>query len=354
MRQRQGSQSRDSIVAVEQEPSLSSSTPVPSARQSDLTPRTQRPTAIAQALLVFQGILLGATESVNLLPFLLYCIQSPKMLRTVRDCVLFNGVLFVSLWVISSVLYLLPINNSGIVADMFYSLLSACWVLPVYIGSQLLGLGWYQDLHRIASSLRHKSMGVAELPPPVPPSFDQISDTIYKFIVTALYGLIAVVVAFVPIIGEPISFVVSAWLHAWYCFDYRFADQRQYDPTRRAQTALRLTAVVDVFEHRWAYFLGFGSTHIAIRMFLLQGYFALTLFPALAICSTMYALNVVMAVDARPLPVLPSKLPVFSIAYDQVSRIAGTLISSRHRRQQNGDSERRESPLPPAIADEED
>ncbi|CUG90314.1 Hypothetical protein, putative [Bodo saltans] len=309
---------------------------------------------MTQSFLILQGMLLGATESVNLLPFVLYCIQSPKMLRTVRDCVLFNGVLFVSLWVITSILYLLPINNSGIVAEMFYSLLSAFWVLPVYLGSQLLGLGWYQDLHRTASSLRHKSMGVAELPPPVPPSFDLISDNIYKFLVTALYGLIAAVVAFVPVVGEPISFVLSAFLHAWYCFDYRFADQRQYDPTRRAQTALRLTAVVDVFEHRWAYFLGFGSTHIAIRLFLLQGYFGLSLFPALAICSTMYALNVVMAVDARPLPVLPSKLPVFSFAYYHVAQFAGKWITSRRSQRQKTNDENESHSSPVTSAEEKD
>lgn len=333
-------------------PGLSS--PVKSASPAvDGSEAQTQPSFISTSLLVVQGILLGATESVNVLPFILYCIQSPKMLRTVRDCLIFNSVLFVSLWLIANILYLLPINNSGIVANMFYSLLSALWVVPVYLGSQILGISWYQDLFRTASALRHKSMGVAELPPPVPPSFDQISETIYKFIVTALCGAIAAVVAFVPWIGEPIAFVISAWLHAWYCFDYRFADQRQYDPSRRVQTALRLTAVVDVFEHRWAYFLGFGSTHIAIRIFLLQGYFELALFPALAICSMIYALNVVMSVDARPSPALPTKLPIFSTAFYGISKLSG-YISSRRQRANEQQRKQQESVTAAPTPDSDD
>lgn len=257
-----------------------------------------------------------------------YCIQSRRILITMRDCILVNGTLLATIWAVSRIVYLLPINHSGMLAEVWGALFSVLWVMPVYLGSFLLGITWYRDLYRTASALKHRSLGVAELPSPVAPSLTSSTDTFLKIFVTLAYSFFALFIGVVPYVGPPVSFVLSSWLHAWYCFEYRLADQRQYDPSRGARTEMRLMAQVSFFEKRWAYFFGFGATHLAFRVFLLDMHLELTLYPALAICSTLYALNVVMSVDARPSLAPPTfaKIPFFSFGYNVVlSKLSSSL-----------------------------
>lgn len=237
-----------------------------------------------------------------------------------------NSILFASVWLVSHVFTLFPINSTGLLAGLWKSLFAVLWVLPIYATTQLLGVAWYEDLYRNASRLKHSSLGSAP-PPPSAPTFATISELLLKAVVTLVFGVAAVVAGLIPFVGLPVSFVMSSWLHAYYCFDYRFLDQRQYDSRLGRPVPLRLTQILTIFEVRASYFLGFGATHMAMRLFFLEGYLGLSMFPSLAICSAVFALNVVMTVDAHPTPVLPKRVPVFTPAYAVAFRLLSKWTS---------------------------
>ena len=61
---------------------------------------------------------------------------------------------------------------------------------------------------------------------------------------------------------------------------------------------MKLSIITQFFDLRWSYYLGFGATHIALRLFMAsQG---LPLFANLAVCSALFPVNVIMTVDAVP------------------------------------------------------
>lgn len=57
------------------------------------------------------------------------------------------------------------------------------------------------------------------------------------------------IVALIPFIGMPVSFILTSWLYAFYAFDY------VWDNTKNMSVQQRL----DYFETHWAYMFGFGN-----------------------------------------------------------------------------------------------
>lgn len=266
-----------------------------------------------------QECILGALNSVNPIPFVGYCVRSKTLLRTLRDCVSVNFFLFFAMRVIVGVLSLLPVRHDGSILQVLESVFAVCWVIPVYICSTLLGIEWYDTLYRES----RKQKGYAT--PIAAPTFVSISENLLKLFVTLIYGIAAVLIAFVPLVGPLLSFLMSSWLHAFYCFDYRFLDLRHPNGS-----PLRLSEIIKRFEHQPGYYLGFGATHMAFRLYFLEGYLGLSMIPSLAVCSLLYALNVAMTVDADPpMKRFPIRLPVFSPAFALAARLLHSRMSSK-------------------------
>lgn len=251
-----------------------------------------------------------------------------------RDCAVINGVLLFGLFALSTFVRLTPIGDQGMVAQAWRSVFGVAWVMPMYAATQLLGLRWYEELYRLTSEEKQRTQraaiaalkghspeedevrtttGVPPPPPPPGPSFYQASEAALKFIVTLLYTIVIALVGLVPGVGSLIGFAMASWLHAFYCFDYRFLSQYQYDRKRGVHAPLPLTTILAIFESFWPYYLGYGMTHLGMRA-VLERYFLLDVVSTLAVCSAVFAVNVVTTVDADPLLVAAPalQLPVLS------------------------------------------
>lgn len=293
-----------------------------------------RRSRIADHVALFgQGFILGALHSVNVLVMMAYCVRSKALLRTLRDCMVANGVLLTTVWLAVKLFSLVPLDPAGPTYTICASAFAVLWVIPVYLFTVILGVGWYETLYRTARQLKG-------LPSPTTVvSFFTVTDNIVKLITTIVFGVVAVLIGFVPLVGPLLSFLASAWLHAFYCFDYQFMDERN-GSSADVNFALRLPEIFDRFEEQPGYYLGFGATHIALRLFIFEGYMGLSMVPSLAMCSLAYALNIIMTVDAvPPQKPFPVKFPIFS----PFLRMVLQFIRPRKRTQSSNEVEPKES-----------
>lgn len=250
--------------------------------------------SVLMALRFSHDTLLGMIDSLNFAAALRYILRLPKVSQLLLECVTINALLFGSLAFITFLLA--SLQSGGLFAAVWNAIFSVCWIVPMYAITALLGAGWYSEMYRAASDEHRRIARKAPLPAR-PPSFSEVSEFIIKFVVTLVYGIVTLMISFVPVVGFPISFVLSCWLHAYYCFDYRLTDQ--YVPA--AQGGLRpitLDEQLRAFDSGWPYYFGFGSTHILCRTVL--EFYGMGLFPKLAVCSTLFAFNVLTTVDASP------------------------------------------------------
>lgn len=51
---------------------------------------------------------------------------------------------------------------------------------------------------------------------------ERVVDSLYGTLLVISLSLIILPLSFVPFIGLPLSFVYSAWLYSFYCFDYKW------------------------------------------------------------------------------------------------------------------------------------
>ena len=222
-------------------------------------------------------------------------------------------------------------QSQGALLTLWKLLFAPIWGAPMYTLTQLLGVQWYDKLYQLTSHARRvrvasPSMGASASPITV--NFYSISEQIMKFVVTLIFGLAAVAVAFFPLIGPFISFVMRSFLHAFYCFDYRFLSTFWMDTQRQRRVRLSMIDAVHLFERKWAYHLGFGGTHIAMCVAMeWKGFGVLSI---LAVSSFVFAINVMTTVDAAPPrreDSTPVPLPVFTFLIFHVSRLQRIVLS---------------------------
>ena len=296
--------------------------------------------------LILAGLVRGMVDSTNFAGFLSYMVRSKDIARLFWECLAMNMMHFVGVLGISKLLA--SVQPDGVFSFVWEAVFSVSWVLPMYLVTQILGVTWYAEMYRAASN--QKRIATRSGPAPVrPPSFDDVSEWVMKFVVTLLFGILAAIVAIVPtLIGLPSavggipSFLMCSWLHAFYCFDYRFAEQGVTD--RKGNfIPIKLSIVTKCFDLCWAYYLGFGATHIGCRV--LMEYYGVPVFPKWAVLSALFPVNVIMTVDAIPGPETPLfRPPIFTWFYSMLSR---RIAASKARTRDSTES----TAEPPSVSD---
>lgn len=279
----------------------------------------------ALSLQIIAGILLGVLESLQVFTFLGYCLRSSAITKDFLRCFVLNAVLFYSLHLISNMVSVTADSNLAkkeqkqeeFSSDLFIGLwnlfFSIGWVVPMYAVTQILGLSWWENLYKETVREKHKRDG-AKLPPQRSFRFVDIGEAALKFVTTLAFALIAqaikAVLCWIPFmspLGHAVYFCLGSLLHAFYCFDYRFADQGMY--VGGVYRPIKLSTVIKLFELCWAYYLGYGATNVAMRTVL--EYLGVPTFAVLAFYSTIFCVNVVTSVDAKPGPETPALQPPF-------------------------------------------
>ena len=265
-----------------------------------------------------RGSFAGIVDSLNIFTFLGYCVRNNHLFSILVKCTLINCILYLSLLTIGHMMS--SLKPSGVFALVWESIFNVLWVVPMYIISQLLGLTWYDELYRLTQEEKKKcSKTKNSLPLRRDVSFTSLSEMILKCVVTLLFAVIAGIVAVVvPICGTWIAFFMGSLLHAFYCFDYRFLDQGEVN--RGKLTPLSYSRMIALFEAKWPYYFGYGSTHLAFRG-VLEASGTIPWFGRLALCSALFAVNVVTTVDARPMGTMPVelRLPLFSFLNGKIA-----------------------------------
>ena len=267
----------------------------------------------------------GFADSANLGLFARYFVNNASIRFLLINCFAVNFILLLSLYLISELVG--PLAPTGAFAVVIAFLFGSVWVVPMYVVTQLLGVAWYEKLYDAAVQEQSKRRKQRP-PPPRPFSFVGVSEVLLKSFVTLLFGIVAALVAFVPLrigigmisiaVGPLCSLTMGCWLNSVYCFDYRFNQLGRVNARTGLLEPVSLANSLKFFEKKWAYYLGFSLWHIAVRTIMEEtGVF---LFGRLAVCSALFAVNVVLSVDAKPsvpgdtaLPSLPIFIPYYRV-----------------------------------------
>jgi hypothetical protein len=274
------------------------------------------------------GFFSGVVEGSNVFLFVTYCVQRPKIFRVFANLTALNALLFFSIYMVSLLLVFSP---TGTFSSLWSSLFSLLWVIPMYLITILLGLQMWEDLYAFSAEYgnSHTAPSSAAAVVRADSSFHLLSETIVKLCVRILFGIICVLIEALPVVGLPLTVICQSWLDAFLCFEYRFNAQFYFDPAANRHRPLRLSVVLRRFEAIWPYYLGFGLTHVLARYWMdVKG---VPYFINLAVCSVMFAINVVTTVPARPGPEVPSgwRLPFFTPLYALFVRCVPALSRSK-------------------------
>eukprot|EP00741_Cyanophora_paradoxa_P009723 tig00001623_g9420.t1 len=239
--------------------------------------------------------------------------KAHKARRRAAQCVLLNGILFlgsmalVDHLVLPMVARLLVNERPGFekLAHTLNRLLEimcrVLWLYPVFALSFLISTLWYQDIAEDAYNALRPNPVAFSL------SWQQVvwmlASQVFRLLVVLIFLLESTVVYFVPVVGAPLSFALTAWLYSFYAFEYKWAAQR-WGVERR----------LEFFERRWAYFIGFGTACTGAT-------FYASVLVSSGLYATLFPLFIVLALDARPEEAepppdspLPRHLPIFGLS----------------------------------------
>ena len=326
---------------------------------------------------VARGAAKGFHDSANVAAIIRFALRSEEVVSTLINCSVVNAIFIFSLYVIVDLTT--PLQPTGAFSVVWETLFSLLWIAPMYAVTQLLGLAWYAELYALCKVIHVRERGgssnggkgaVSQQQQLLSPqqqrpavSFVAVSELLIKFAVTLIFALIAAFVALLPSnfiaifgINVPVgylgSFVMQSLLHAFYCFDYRFMQQERREkipsssaPSSSSSSAIagavaagagagtagsassvayrvvpvELSAIIRHFEGRWPYYFGYGASHVLIqRAMELAG---LPLLPRMAVCTTLFAVNVITTVGVEVRwegDALVGRLPIFSPVFKGV------------------------------------
>lgn len=109
-----------------------------------------------------------------------------------------------------------------------------------------------------------------------------ITDEIYRMPLLQFFLIESSLVAFVPWIGNFLSFVLTSWLNAYYAFDFVWARQ-----------SLSFHTKLEYFERHWAYMLGFGAPCALASFFF-------PFFLSAGMWAMLFPVFIVLAIRAKP------------------------------------------------------
>ncbi|ESL10051.1 hypothetical protein TRSC58_02221 [Trypanosoma rangeli SC58] len=326
------------------------------------------------ALEIFCAVAFGTLQSLDAVKLFVYLRANAHLRRTLRSCLVANGVFFFSLWAASvffsyiwdfgggimrgGVIFgkagneraaVTAGNEIGLAGRVWLSVFDVTWVIPAYALTQAFGVRWYSALYneayvekkRRASSLRPRGgageyVKDGEIISTVSPqgadgafSFCAVvlsaSEIMFKALVMAAYALLAAVVdAVIPSpVGSYLAFAMNSWLYALYVFDYRLSTQYVVDRRSRRYTRVTLKETLIFFEKHWAYFLGFGATQSIITAALRSSWLASSWFSAASVTSVIFGAHIVLSVEAMPSPRAPFSVLMFTPFF----ALCGMLLS---------------------------
>ncbi|KAK8950980.1 hypothetical protein KSP39_PZI003531 [Platanthera zijinensis] len=219
----------------------------------------------------------------------IFCLSSKALAIRTGQCFLLNGLIFLgSLFMFNTVVmptlsWILPsecaefgseqICETGkaqalysftrfVLVELFY----VFWFYPLYGFSIILSTFWYNDIARHAFEvLRRTGLRLTEVsgekalpenqhslhlskPGGLEGVMLGIGEQVYSFLLLTFFFVEVVATMFIPYIGTSISFVLNAWMYAYYCFEYKWN-----------LSELSLDKRLAFFESNWAFFAGFGS-----------------------------------------------------------------------------------------------
>lgn len=128
------------------------------------------------------------------------------------------------------------------------------WVLPTYLISFVVSVVWSQEVADLAftSEAGNKEPGR----PTGGVAVKKLYDKMCSMLVLTMFWLEKLLVGYIPVVGTAAEAVLFAWLMAFYCFDYGWCIQEK-----------GLQRRILIFEHNWAFFLGFGTPLALILQF---------------------------------------------------------------------------------------
>lgn len=149
-----------------------------------------------------------------------------------------------------------------VLVELFY----VFWFYPLYGFSIILSTMWYNDIARQAFEvLKSKGMRLAKVSGGSASPDNQngmfarrpvglegvvlgIGEQVYSLLLLTFFFIEVVAALFIPYIGTAISFMLNAWMYAYYCFEYKWNFSE-----------LSFDKRLEFFESNWAFFAGFGS-----------------------------------------------------------------------------------------------
>lgn len=229
----------------------------------------------------------GFTDACCLHRVVIYCHRSKQLAIRTGQCFLLNGFIFLgSIFTLYSVIipalewilpdhcpHLVPREQFGGILKLYsflrvglLQLFYVLWFYPMYLFSFILSTLWYNDIAKYGFLAIEK-----DGPTGTEPQSSQeqstsqsstqtgraidlggvmlgIAEQAYSIILLNVFFLQVQFTSFIPYIGMPLNFLLTSWMYAYYCFEYKWNFK-----------GLSLDKRLDFFESNWAFFAGFGS-----------------------------------------------------------------------------------------------
>lgn len=304
----------------------------------------------------------GFVDACSLHRVVIYCHRSRQLAIRTGQCFLLNGFIFLgSIFTLYSVIipsleWILPDHCPHLVPGeecsfggtlKFYSFLRTglvqlfyvLWFYPLYVFSFILSTLWYNDIAKYGflaikkdeptstdqQSLQDQSSSPNSTQTSRSTDFGGvmigIAEQAYSLILLNTFFLQVQLTNMIPYIGLPLNFVLTSWMYAYYCFEYKWNFK-----------GLSLDKRLDFFESNWAFFAGFGSPCI-LSMFVFSrlvsyGILAI-LFPLFVLTATGSNADKLITSQRKTWKgVGLARIPIFSAA-DYISMKVLSLFQSR-------------------------
>lgn len=274
---------------------------------------------VERSLPIWKCIGRGVIDSISFQHVFFVCYTSPAVLSLFSQTFFLNGLIFLgSVITLDNFVYPKLTELIGEVHTLAF-IVQILWIYPVYIFSFFLNSIFYQDISEHSFAVQVGKKAVPHL------SYssvrERVVDQLYQFCVLSVYLIGTLFVSWVPLIGRVLSFALSSWLYAFYCFDYLWSLK-----------GLSVNTKLKIIETRPYYFFGFGLCCTVAtaysNFFVNNGCFAL-LFPVF----------VVLANQSRPMEsengpflgkILPREIRVFHFPRFISDKLLAQIKSVRH------------------------
>ncbi|XP_028119799.1 protein EI24 homolog isoform X2 [Camellia sinensis] len=220
---------------------------------------------------------------------LIYCFSSKQLAIRTGQCFLLNGLIFLgSILIVNSVViptlqWILPdqcphsgsqkLCSSGGILKLYsflrlglLQLFYVFWFYPLYVFSFILSSLWYSDIAKYGFLVIGK-YGPSYTEMPIQPELSSssnatqmdkctdiggvvigIAEQVYSVLLLSFFFLEVCITGFIPYFGKALNFLLISWMHAYYCFEYKWNF-----------SGLSLDKRLDFFESNWIFFAGFGN-----------------------------------------------------------------------------------------------